>query len=79
MFSILANSKNEEYEKNKYIKIHHIGWDSNLYLNDNTFLSQRLRPLSHADSQRNNSNYDVIILNMLKEKTLKGILAVVNC
>ena len=43
--------------------------DLNLYLKDNTYRysNQLLRPLGHADSQRNKSNYDVIILNMLKE------------
>ena len=48
----------------------YIRWDSNLYLKDNMFSSQCLRPLGHADSQRSNPNYDVIILNMLKEKSL---------
>ena len=34
------------------------------------FEPQRLRPLDHADSQHNKPNYYVIILNMLKEKSL---------
>ena len=42
------------------------------YLKDHTFSDQRLRPLGHADSQRNTgkSTCGVIILNMLKEKSL---------
>ena len=62
MFSILANLKKknkEEYEKKKYIKIQYI-----------RFSTQRLRPLGHADSQSNKPTYGVIILNMLKEKSL---------
>ena len=55
------------------------------YLKDNTFVSQRLRPLGRTDSQRNKPNNYIIIVNMFKEKTFispiprKGILAVVNC
>ena len=82
-FSELKKKK-EEYEKKKNIciKIQHIGWDSNL--KDNTYWSQRLEPLGHADSQRNESDYDIITLNMLKEKSfsrqsLESILVVVNC
>ena len=57
--------------KKKYKNtIQYIRWDSNPYLKDNTFSDQRLRPLSHADSQYNQSNYDIIILDMLKEKFL---------
>ena len=44
--------------------------------------SQRLRPLDHADSQRDKANYDNIIRNMLKAKSsAKGyvISASVSC
>ena len=50
--------------------IQYIGWDSKPYLKVNMFSGQRLRPLGHADSQLNKSNYGVIILNMHKEKSL---------
>ena len=48
----------------------YIRCDSNLYLKDNTLSSQRLRSFDHPDSQRNKSDYYVIIFNMLKEKSL---------
>ena len=48
----------------------YIRWDSNLYLKDSMFSNQRLSPLGDAESQRNKLNYYIIILNMLKEKSL---------
>ena len=48
-------------------KIQYIRWDLNLYLKDNMFSGQRLGQFGHADSQRNKSNYNVVIL---KEKSL---------
>ena len=48
----------------------YIRWDSNLHLKDSMFSNQRLRPLGHAESERNKLNYYIIILNMLKEKSL---------
>ena len=69
LFWRIQKKNKEEYEKK--IKIQYIGWDSNpLHLKENTFSSQRPRPLGHTDSQRNKPNYYVIILNMLKEKSL---------
>ena len=35
-----------------------------------TMSSQRLRPLGHVKSQCNKPNYSIIILDMLKEKSL---------
>ena len=69
LFKIHLKKNKEEYAK-KYIKIQYIRWDSNLCLKDNTVLNQSLRPIGHAESQRNKPNYYVIILNMLKEKSL---------
>ena len=66
VFSILANSKKKNTRK-KYIKIQYIGWDSNPIPKRRYLLEP---PLGHAYSQRNKTNYDIIILNMFKEKSL---------
>ena len=82
-FSEFKKKNKEECENFIYIYKYNI---YNLYLKDNTFWSQRLRPLGHADSQRNKPNYYICYNTQHALRKIfispiprTSILAFVNC